>query len=69
MTSLITGIGCIVVVLILMIPPILFGYFVNEAINGCGCEDWGKFALTACVLEFVFLSIAFIYCVNGGVLG
>ena len=66
MTEIITGIGCIVVVLILMIPPILFGYLVNEDINGCGCGDWAKFVFTACVLEFMFLSIALIWCVNGG---
>ena len=69
MTSIITGIGCIVVVLILMIPPILFGYFVNEYINSCGCSDWVKFVFTACILEFMFLSIVLIYCVNGGVFG
>ncbi len=66
MTSIIIGIGCIVVVLILMIPPILFGYFVNEYINSCGCGSWVEFTFTACILEFMFLSIALIYCVNGG---
>ena len=69
MISIITAIGCIVVVLILMILPILFGYFVNEYINGRNCGDWVKFVFTACILEFIFLSIALIYDVNGGLFG
>ena len=65
MTSILTGIGCIVVVLILMIPPFLFGY----ALYGDGNEDLAKLMATLCLIEFVALTSGLVWCVNGGVFG
>jgi hypothetical protein len=60
MIEIIMGIGCIVAVLILMVPPVLFGYFLNETINGCGDEGTMRFVTTLCVIEFVTLAIALV---------
>ena len=64
MTDIITVIGCIVVVLILMIPPIIFGYAVCRE-----DEDLFIFACTLWLIEFVTLTIGLIWCVNRGLFG
>lgn len=61
MISIITDIGCIVVVLILMIPPILFGYAM------CAMKDnLFKFTTILLVIEVAVLTSGLIYYVNGG---
>ena len=64
MIKILTGIGCIVVLLILMIPPMLFGYALCD-----GDESLVKPTATLLVIEFVALLSAFIYGVNMGVFG
>ena len=64
MISILTVIGCIVVVLILMIPPIIFGYAICRE-----DADLFPFAFTLWLIEFVALTIGLIWCVNRGLFG